>query len=156
MGCGASAAVAPEPDNPTAGAAAPEAKGRVRRASVEAVDPDAARAKMAEDGRGAGGGSGKKKGGGRVRRSSVEQVRSWARSPPRVPRLPQSLLAQCAPCRCLQMRINPGHSFEDDEEDEIPDAGVQSSATAGAAHRQQRRRASVEAEQAALMVRFLI
>ena len=52
------------------------------------------------------------------------------------------------------MRINPGHSFEDDEEDEIPDAGVQSSATAGAAHRQQRRRASVEAEQAALMVRF--
>ena len=104
MGCGASAAVAPEPDNPTAGTPAPKAKGRVRRASVEAVDPDAARAKMAEDGRGAGGGSGKKKGGGRVRRSSVEQVRSLLAPLQGVPRLPQrrfwlSVLPAAA-CRC--------------------------------------------------------
>ena len=102
MGCGASAAVAPEPDNPTAGTPAPKAKGRVRRASVEAVDPDAARAKMAEDGRGAGGGSGKKKGGGRVRRSSVEQVRSLLAPLPGAASAAASLFSVCsvAACRC--------------------------------------------------------
>ena len=64
---------------------------------MEAVDPDAARAKMAEDGRGAGGGSGKKKGGGRVRRSSVEQVRSLGSLPSKgAASAAASLLAQTA------------------------------------------------------------
>ena len=51
-----------------------------------------------------GGGSGKKKGGGRVRRSSVEQVRSLLAPLQGVPRLPQrrfwlSVLPVAA-CRC--------------------------------------------------------